>query len=217
MIPVVPAIIPKSEAHLLETLPQLAFSTEVHIDVVDGRFTPSVSWPCDPTGDPVTIKEHTDKFTLEVDLMIENPLPAAVDWITAGADMLVLHVETVEFENFKNFAEYTHVTLGVACHGDTPLETLLQYAEHVDCVQLMGIAEIGAQGQPFDPRVLTTIAEVKRAYPDKPITVDGSVNQDTIAQIVAAGADRVIVGSAITLQTDPLTAYENLRSLTETE
>lgn len=213
MIPIVPAIIPKSQDHLLQTLEQLAFSSEVHVDVVDGQFTPSVSWPCDPTGDPVAIKKATDAFTLEIDLMLQNPLPAAVDWVTAGADMLVFHVETIDLENFKNFAEFTHITLSVACHGDTSIDTLLAYAQYADAVQLMGISHIGVQGQPFDEQVLTNIQTVKTTYPDKPITVDGSVNADTIERIVQAGADRVIVGSAITLTENPYTAYQSLHSL----
>jgi pentose-5-phosphate-3-epimerase len=77
----------------------------------------------------------------------------------------------------------------------------------------MGIKEIGAQGQPFDETILETIAQVKAAFPDKPITVDGSINSDTIERVVAAGADRVIVGSAITLQAEPYAAYEALIKL----
>jgi ribulose-phosphate 3-epimerase len=213
MIPIVPAIIPTSQENLLEGFVKLAFAAEVHVDIVDGKFTPIASWPCNPTGDPVSVKDEADMFTLEVDLMVENPLPAAVDWVTAGADMLVFHVETIDLENFKNFAEFTHITSSIACHGATPIETLLEYAQYADGVQLMGIKEIGAQGQPFDESVLDTIQVVKHAFPDKPITVDGSVNANTITRIVEAGADRVIVGSAITLQADPYKAYETLIGL----
>jgi len=213
MIPIVPAIIPTDKANLLTGFEKLAFAPEVHVDVVDGKFTPSTSWPYSPSGDPVSIKEAADMFTLEVDLMVDNPLPAAVDWVTAGADMLVFHAETIDLENFKNFVDFTHITVSVACHGDTPIETLLAYAQYADGVQLMGIKQIGAQGQPFNNEVLKNIAIVKKKYPDKPITVDGSVNTDTIKQIVEAGADRVIVGSAITLQESPYEAYESLRGL----
>lgn len=213
MIPIVPAIIPTSFDDLLVQFERLAFTPEIHIDVVDGVFVPASSWPYNPTGDPVQLKSHLRQFTTEVDLMVQNPLPAAVDWVTAGADILVFHVETIDLENFKNFAEYTHITLAIACHGDTPVETLLQYAQHADAVQLMGIQQIGAQGQPFNDQVIDVIKQVKTAYPDKPITVDGSVNQTTIKRVVEAGADRVIVGSGITLQSDPFAAYQTLTEL----
>ena len=213
MIPVVPAIIPKSQADLQDKLTTLVFSPEIHVDVVDGKFTSGASWPCDPTGDPAALKLYLDDFTLEVDMMVVNPLPVAVDWITAGADMLVFHIETIDLDNFKSFADFTHVTTSVACHGDTPITTLLSYAEYADAIQLMGIKEIGTQGQPFLESVLEAIKTVKQAYPDKPITVDGSINTDTIAKVIAAGADRVIVGSAITLQPNPYQAYRALQAL----
>ena len=213
MIPIVPAVIPASEAVLIKQLERLSFSPEVHVDVVDGKFTPSVSWPCSPSGDPMQVKDAADRFTLEVDLMVEDPLVPAADWITAGADMLVFHVETLSLDNFKSIAEYTHVTIGVTCHGDTPIATLLEYAAFADYIQLMGIKQIGAQGQPFDESVLETIATVKASYPSKPLTVDGSVNLNTIERIVAAGANRVIVGSAVTLQDDPQAAHQALQAV----
>jgi ribulose-phosphate 3-epimerase len=159
------------------------------------------------------VKPYSDQFSLEVDLMIEDPLLAAADWITAGADRLVFHVETVSLENFKNFENFTHTSIGVSAHGDTAIDTLLAYAEFADYVQLMGIYQIGAQGQPFDATVLEKIAAVQAAYPEKSITIDGSVNEHTIVQLKEAGADRFIVGSAITLQPDPEAAYQALSVL----
>jgi pentose-5-phosphate-3-epimerase len=77
----------------------------------------------------------------------------------------------------------------------------------------MGIHEIGAQGQPFDTTVLEKITAVKAAYPEKPVTIDGSVNEHTIVKLKEAGADRFIVGSAITLQPDPAAAHKALSLL----
>jgi ribulose-phosphate 3-epimerase len=213
MTPIVPALIPQSAQEAKRVIQSLRFSPEVHLDVVDGVFTPATSWPYQPAGTPAEIRAWTDQFTLEVDLMLAEPLVAAVDWVTAGADMLVFHVETISLENLKNFAAFTHVSVGVSAHGDTPIETLLEYAEYADYVQLMGIKDIGAQGQPFDATVLDAISRVKAAYPDKSVTVDGSVNEHTIASLCAAGANRVVVGSAITLQPDPAAAHKRLAQL----
>lgn len=213
MIPIVPALIPTSEAHAKETLEKLRFSPEVHLDVVDGQFTPQVSWPYDPVGDAVAVKPLTDQFTLEVDLMVKDPLSAAVDWITAGADMIVFHVETISLENFAHFADYTHVSVGVSMHGYTPLDTLVEYAESADYIQLMGIHDIGSQGQPFDEAVFAKIEQMKSRFPNKPISVDGSVNAQTIVRLKNTGADRFIVGSAITLDTQPAAAHRALSLL----
>ena len=213
MIPIVPAFIPESESAVRTYLKTLGFSHEIHLDVVDGTFVPQVSWPYDPIGMPKNVQPYTDQFTLEVDLMTAEPLPAAVDWLAAGADMLVFHAETISLENFKNFTEFTHVTVGISAHGTTTIETLLEYAGYAEYVQLMGIAEIGSQGQPFDQSVFEKIGIIKEQYPNKSITVDGSVNADTIVQLRNAGVDRFIVGSAIILQEDPFTAHQNLHKL----
>jgi ribulose-phosphate 3-epimerase len=213
MIPIVPAFIPQSEAEAIKTLQALRFSPEVHLDVVDGQFTPSTSWPYNPAGQAMAIKDYSDQFSLEVDLMVADPLSAAVDWVTAGADRLVFHVETISLENFKNFEAFTHISVGISAHGDTPVSTLIEYAQFADYIQLMGIHEIGAQGQPFDDTVFEKIAAVKATYPEKSVTVDGSVNGHTITKLAAAGADRFIVGSAITLQPDPAAAHKTLSLL----
>ena len=213
MIPIVPALIPKEESDVKSALEKLSFSNEIHLDVVDGNFVRATSWPYQPSGDPRSVKPYTDKFTLEVDLMSARPLPAAVDWITAGADMLVFHLETIELQNFRNFVEFTHVSINISAHGNTDLDTLVEYAETADGIQLMGIKEIGSQGQPFDESVCDKIEKVKSIFPQKPITIDGSVNKDTIKLLADAGADRFIVGSAITLQENPQVAHAELSSL----
>lgn len=212
-IPIVPAVIPKSREEVLEFAEKLAFSHEFHLDLVDGKFVPTISWPYDPEGEALSVKPQLDTYTLEVDLMVEDPLSAAAEWVVAGADMLVFHVETLSIEAFRSFADNTVVSIGISAHGDTSLETLAAYAEHADYIQLMGIYKIGAQGLPFDEVVLDKIAELKQRFPNLPITVDGSVNADTIGRLAAAGADRFICGSAIVKQPDPEAAHAALSAL----
>lgn len=208
--PIVPAVIPKSREDVLSFAEKLQFSREFHLDLVDGVFVPTVSWPYKPEGEALSVKPQLDIYTLEVDLMVSNPISAATEWIVAGADMLVFHVETIPYEVFKNFAEHTEVSVGVSAHGDTTIEELGEYAVLADYVQLMGIHEIGAQGQPFDEAVFEKIAWLKQEFPNKPITVDGSVNAKTIKSLYDAGADRFICGSAIVLQEDPELAHQEL-------
>ncbi len=212
-LPIVPAVIPKSKDEVVDFANKLIFSPEYHLDLVDGKFVPAISWPFDPVGDPMSVKHALDKYTLEVDLMVENPLPIAREWIKAGADMLVFHIETLSLDGFKDFAEKVNVSLGVSLHGDTPLQTLVQYAEFADYIQLMGIREIGSQGLPFDEAVIEKIAELKRLFPLKAITIDGSVNEETIVRLAKAGADRFICGSAIVKQENPEQAHAKLQAL----
>lgn len=212
-VPIIPAVIPHSQAEVCSFAETLTFSPEFHLDLVDGKFVPARSWPYEPVGNPMAVKAALDVYTLEVDLMVADPLVAAKEWVKAGADMLVFHVETVSLEAFIVFTEQTRVSVGVSAHGDTPLETLAAYAAHADYIQLMGIHTIGAQGLPFDETVLEKIATLKQQFPLLSITVDGSVNADTIGRLVEAGADRFICGSAIVKQENPAEAHAALSAL----
>lgn len=211
--PIVPAVIPTSEDEIKKFAHTLTFANEFHLDVIDGEFVPTTTWPYRPAGKPLAVKSSLDHYTLEVDLMVAQPIKAATQWIAAGADMLVFHVETLTKDAFKQFTDQTSVSVGISYSGDTTMETFESFLPFADYVQLMGIHTIGAQGQPFDESVLEKISYIKQHYPHLSITVDGSVNAQTIARLKAAGADRFIVGSAITLQAVPQVAYQSLHTL----
>ncbi len=210
---IVPAVIPKNEEELKVMAEVLQFSREFHLDIVDGLFVPTISWPYSPVGDPLSVKSVLDFYTLEVDLMVSNPIEAATKWVIAGADMLVFHVETLPLEAFKNFTEYTNVSVGISFHGNTPIEKFLEYVKYADYVQIMGIFEIGLQGQPLDEAVFEKINAVKKLFPNISITIDGSVNVETIKKLKEAGANRFICGSAIVKQSNPEHAHQALIQL----
>jgi ribulose-phosphate 3-epimerase len=86
-----------------------------------------------------------------------------------------------------------------------------------DYVELMGIDEIGRQGQPFDERVLQRIRDIKAKYPDLEVSIDGSVNEDTLPRLKEAGADRFVVGSAILNAENPEAMHKKLSRLAEQE
>jgi len=212
-LPIVPAVIPKSSDEVIQTARSLKFSAEYHLDLVDGNFVSSVCWPYEPKGEPISVKPKLDFYTLEIDLMVSDPIEAANTWIKAGADMLVFHIETISLSDFKKFTESCEVSVGVSAHGETTLVALSEYAKEADYIQLMGIREIGAQGLPFDEEVIDKIKELKQKFPFKSITVDGSVNKNTIKLLADAGADRLVCGSAIVKQPDPEQAYKELNQI----
>lgn len=212
--PIVPAFIPASREQVVHYASELSFSPEIQLDLVDGNFVEAVSWPYQPKGDALSVKSALATYTLEVDLMVSEPLPAARAWLAAGADRLVFHIETISLEAFESFADHTaNISFGVSAHGETTLDQLSLYAEAADYIQLMGIREIGAQGLPFDETVLEKVAELKKRFPHKEISVDGSVNKNTIVRLYQAGVDRFVCGSAIVLQPDPHAAYQELSAL----
>ncbi len=211
--PIIPAIIPQSYDDLVQTIDQLRGLPEVHVDVVDGKFVPAISWPYIENNDVTRAFNLLRPFSLEVDLMVENPLRAAEAWLKAGADQLVFHIETIEATVLENFTHRHNVTVGVAISSDTPLENLYPYLAFVEYVQVMGISTIGAQGQPFDTSVIDRIKAIQDMYPTMAISIDGSVNPDTLPQLKNLGLQRFIVGSAIVGTPHPKNAYEELTKL----
>jgi len=215
LIPIIPAIIPTSHAELEVVLKQLQGIPEIHVDVVDGNFVPTISWPYEPVGEPKSLISLLNRFSLEVDLMVRNPLMAAEAWVSAGADQLVFHVETISVEAFQEYSDRATVSVGVCALMDTPDSVLEPYLAYADYVQVMGIAKIGNQGQPFDDRVFDRILWLRATAPQLPISIDGSVNAMTLPKIIPYELDRYIVGSAIVKQPNPRQAYSELVNLVQ--
>jgi ribulose-phosphate 3-epimerase len=211
---IVPAVIPRDVPALRTAIRRIAFAHEIQIDVVDGEFVPHTSWPYSPSGDPARQSHVWYGHTIEIDLMVSAPIPAAISWVDAGAEMLVFHIESItpaELASFRN--NYPHVTIGVAALNDTPIESLTSFLPYADYVQVMGIAKIGAQGASFDRRAVTRIHHLRHERPDLRISVDGSMNPDTLTTVADAGADRFVVGSAILRATEPEHAFTELTKL----
>ena len=212
--PIVPAVIPQTFADLEIQLAKISHVPEVHIDVVDGVFVPAVSWPYN-TENAIPAAAHAllDRFSLEVDLMVEDQIGAAYAWLAAGADQLVFHAEVISPAALEMFRAEHAVTVGISCLNSLPLEQLYQYFPIVDYVQVMGIAAIGAQGQPFDENVFARITRIQQDFPQMPISIDGSMNRATLPRILPFQLSRIIVGSAIIGQPNPLAAYHELVAL----
>jgi ribulose-phosphate 3-epimerase len=206
----IPALIPNNVGEVVDFLEQLDGIAEVHIDVVDGRFVPYTSWPYKPVGRPKDVLEICQRVTLEIDLMVENRLPAAREWLEAGADMLVFHVETIGVDALREFANKENVTIGISALNETSFDELKPFLSFVDYVQVMGIAEIGAQGQPFDERALERINLLRAIKSDMNISLDGSVNKNTLPSLANLRLSRYVVGSAVTKAPVPKEAYRQL-------
>ncbi len=193
------------------------------IDVADGAFVPSRSWPLneDPADraifDRIVAGEEElpckGAMAYEVHFMAHHPETMIPDWIAAGATRALIHVEAEHDFDACVAAAGREMELGISLEVATPLSAIERYAGRVSVIQLMGIAIIGVQGQPFDPRVLDRIREVREAYPDVIIEVDGAVNLDTAPSLVAAGATRLAPGSYVLSSADPVAAVRALESL----
>ncbi len=202
---IIPAIIPESLSHLESTLEQIqSFAEEIQIDIVDGEFVPFKSWPYRQRSEIDEIAELIALLHVEVDLMIQNPEEVIGAYVESGVKDVVVHLEsTTNFQKILSLKNELGFRLGLSINNDSPLEMLLEHIQYADYVQLMGIAQIGSQGQPFDERVLERVREIRRQYPSLTISIDGSVNKNTIPQLRDAGANRFVSGSAILKSDNP--------------
>jgi ribulose-phosphate 3-epimerase len=218
---VIPAVIPETESHLLDTLAEFArFAPEAQIDIVDGAFVSQKSWPYDGER-PLTeaLAELVFPLSFELDLMIQKPEASLMTWMLLRPSRIVVHLEAVS-DLRVIFAHHAvnEYKLGLALNNDTALEQLFAIDRmQFDYVELMGIDEIGRQGQPFDERVLQRIRDIKAKYPDLEVSIDGSVNENTLPRLKEAGADRFVVGSAILNAENPEAMHKKLSRLAEQE
>lgn len=216
MSTIIPAIIPTSEADLIEAVAQIPFAARIQIDVVDGVFASPASWPYVQGGTLTAAASLCSERRVMVDLMVSDPLAAAREWLRVGAKELVVHLETVsDFAAFVALKQEFDFLLYIAGDDDVAIAVYSQYLAMIDGVQLMGIPEVGTQGQPLSSRVLANIAAMRAAHPALPIVIDGSVNENTIVSMKTAGANDFVVGSAIMGQADKERAYQILTALVE--
>jgi ribulose-phosphate 3-epimerase len=237
MVEIIPAILPKDLDDLRDKMTSVSgLAPLVQIDICDGKFVPSKTWPYVKGGmdEFARIKAEDEGFPFwdsldfEIDLMIRNPEEVVFDWVMVGAKRLVLHIESAPniLETIEKLrAEYGTakeetfgLEIGVALDIRTPNEELFEILDLidedgdciVDFIQFMGIDNVGFQGQEFDDRVLEKISDLRGLYPDIPISVDGGVNFDNASDIISAGATRLISGSAIFESGDIAEAIHNL-------
>jgi ribulose-phosphate 3-epimerase len=186
-----------------------------HVDVMDGHFVPNLTF-----GIPlVRALKRFVKRPLDVHIMVSNPDDVAMDYVDAGADILVYHVEATNHgHRLASAIRAKGVRPGVALNPGTPLENVLTLAPYVDVIMLMSVNP-GFGGQTF---IEETVSRVKHLHEwlvthnlDKKvmIEVDGGINRDTGLRIVKAGATVLVAGSFIYGAPDRTAAINTLKTL----
>lgn len=168
----------------------------IHIDVMDGHFVPNLTF-----GAPVVkaIRKVTKK-PFDVHLMIAPVDPLIEDFVKAGSDIITAHVEAGPHLHRTLQAIKSHgVKAGVSLNPHTPIESIQHVMDLVDLILIMTVNP-GFGGQSFIP-VLDKIAQA-RAMIDATgreidLEVDGGVNPDTAKQVIEAGADVLVAGTAV--------------------
>lgn len=210
---IVPAILPESFEHLREEVEHVKSAVKmVQIDVVDGMFAPTKTWPYENDGkwgDIVDQKEglpYWEKIEYEVDLMVEDQIVAAKEWISAGVSRVIAHIESFDDEDvweLKGLCDNYGVDLVLSLVPSTELSVLDPYLDDIKGVQFMGNDKIGYHGVELDEKVLAKISELRMKKPDLDIGIDIGVNEDTIPILFEAGVNRFASGSMVLESENP--------------
>lgn len=168
----------------------------VHIDVMDGRFVPQISY-----GQPVvqSLRPYS-ALPFDVHLMVEHPEQQVESFAAAGADWITFHHEAcVHSHRLVQRIHDLGKKAGISIVPSTPVSALEEILEYVDLVLVMTVNP-GFGGQKLIPSCVKKISELVRIREEKGlgflVSVDGGVNAETLSSVMDAGADVIVSGSA---------------------
>ena len=213
MIRIAPSILSADFAHLGRDVERVSTADWLHVDVMDGMFVSNIS-----IGVPVvkSLRKCSEMF-LDVHLMIEKPVRYIDAFADAGADLLCVHLEADMPPGIRAALEAMDrrgVKKGIALRPITAAQAVLPYVKDVDLILVMTV-EPGFGGQKLiadQPETIAAIRQYIDQYnPDCRLEVDGGIDPTTARQVVAAGADTLVAGSAVYGAADPAAAIQALR------
>ena len=181
----------------------------LHIDVMDGRFVPNISF-----GLPVlkAIKKHSKK-TLDVHLMIVEPEKWITEFKEAGADILTVHYEcSPHLHRTIDAIKKAGMKAGVAINPHTPISVLEDIISDIDLVLIMSVNP-GFGGQSFITNTYNKVKQLNELIVKKNVTkphiqIDGGVTLDNAKFLIDAGADALVAGNSVFSSGDPLRTIE---------
>lgn len=169
----------------------------IHVDVMDGHFVPNL------TIGPVVVKSirKTTKLPFDVHLMIENPEKYIDAYAKAGADIITIHYEAVnDLKAIAKQIKATGARAGISIKPGTSEQVLNNVLTEFDLVLVMSV-EPGFGGQKFMPNALEKLKNLRKSIDTSGknilLEVDGGINAETISEVLAAGADTIVAGSAV--------------------
>ena len=189
-------------------------ATLLHVDVMDGHFVPNLT-----IGLPVvkSLAKATD-LPIDAHLMISQPGVYAQQFVEAGAKMVSVHVEAdANLHRTLASIRTAGALAGVVINPATPIETLSEALSFADYVLVMSVNP-GFGGQKFITTAIDKVKRLKRMIADRQLAVrieiDGGIDLENIAAVVAAGAEIIVAGSAIFGAADPEAAVRGMREAT---
>lgn len=186
----------------------------LHVDVMDGHFVPNIT-----IGLPVVRSiSGSTRLPIDAHLMISDPGRYAEQFVAAGAKMVSVHLEA-DAHLHRTLASIKAAggEAGVAINPATPIVALEEALDFADYILVMSVNP-GFGGQQFIPTSLDKVRRLRRMIDERGlhvrIEIDGGIDRTNIAEVVAAGAEIIVAGSAIFGSPDPQVAVRELREAT---
>ncbi len=205
MVLIAPSLLAADFARLGEALDiiKAAGASIVHVDVMDGHFTPDIT-----VGQPViaSLRKATD-LVLDLHLLIERPERFVAEFVDAGAERVSVHPEaTAHLHRVLDLIRRRGAKAGAALNPATPLESLTEVLGEIDFLTIL-TADPGIQECAFIPAALHKVRAASREREDRrldfALQAEGSVSFENLEELVRAGADILVAGSAIFHNRDP--------------
>lgn len=169
----------------------------LHFDVMDGAFVPSISF-----GMPVlkSVRSITDRV-VDVHLMIMHPEKYIEEFARLGADIITVHVEVCpDPAQIIKDIQSLGVKAGLTLNPETPIETVMPFVGMADMILIMTVHP-GFGGQKYIPECTEKIRKVRQVIRENgyetDVEVDGGVNQENLPMVIEAGANVIVMGSAV--------------------
>jgi ribulose-phosphate 3-epimerase len=187
----------------------------LHLDVMDGRFVPNITWGPKIIGD----LRKLSPLSFDTHLMIVEPEKYVEDFRKAGCDIITFHLEaTVHAQRLLTHVKSLGAKAGISICPQTPVAMLQDLIEDIDLILIMSVNP-GFGGQAYIANSIKKVREARElidAYnPNCELEIDGGIGRKNIAEVVAAGVDVCVAGNAIFGAPDPAAALQALRALAE--
>ena len=215
MLKLAPSILSADFGHLAEDVKKIeeGGADYIHVDVMDGHFVPNISF-----GAPVMkcLNGKTD-LPYDVHLMIENPDMYIEDFVTPQTEYITVHQEAcVHLHRTVQNIKSKGIKAGVSINPATPVSTLQCILPDVDLVLIMSVNP-GFGGQKFITGALEKVrelAEIKRSENlDFVIEIDGGITLDNIKEVMEAGVEMAVAGSAVFKADDVVQRVKDFKKL----
>lgn len=223
MIEIIPSIIPQNLNIVRERFGKiLGMAKKVQLDVIDGNYAPSKTWPFNGNQFEEMMKiargeekfPYIDEFILEIDMLTLHPIEYISDFISLGAKSFVIHIDSTDhIEECLRTVKSVNCEIGLGVKPSGDISVIESFLPELDFVQFMGNDRVGYSGVDIDENVIDMIKNFHHSHLSVPIQIDIGVNQKTIPTLKEAGVFSFVSSSSIFNASDVKAALINLQSL----